>query len=228
QPRGRKALATLALGTLATVTAAGLLWEASGPATGAGHPAAAPTAAPTTAAQVDALSALPTPSTPAATASPSASTAAPTTAPPTTAAPTPTAAPRAAEQPSTANYAQQVLDLVNVQRSQHGCGPLTANSKLQAAAQGQSDDMAARQFFDHTNPDGAGPQQRIEAAGYQWSSWGENIARGQADPGSVMDSWMNSQGHRANILNCDFKEMGVGIHLGPGGPWWTQDFGSPA
>ena len=125
-------------------------------------------------------------------------------------------------------FQQQVLDLVNIQRSQHGCGPLTANPKLQAAAQGQSDDMAARHFFDHTNPDGAGPQQRIDAVGYQWSTWGENIAQGQSTPASVMDSWMNSPGHRANILNCDFKEIGVGVHQGPGGPWWTQDFGTPA
>ncbi|MFE0464292.1 CAP domain-containing protein, partial [Kitasatospora sp. NPDC058965] len=144
--------------------------------------------------------------------------------------PSPSPAPtrRDSGTPTVAGWAQQVLDLVNTQRAQHGCGAVTANSKLQQAAQHQSDDMAARNFFDHTNPDGAGPQQRIDAVGYQWSSWGENIARGQADPGTVMDSWMNSPGHRANILNCSFKELGVGIHLGPGGPWWTQDFGSPA
>lgn len=54
---------------------------------------------------------------------------------------------------------------------------------------------------------------------------GENIARGQADAAAVMQAWMNSPGHRANILNCDFKTLGVGVHLGSGGPWWTQDFG---
>lgn len=54
---------------------------------------------------------------------------------------------------------------------------------------------------------------------------GENIARGQADAQAVMDAWMNSDGHRANILNCDYKTLGVGVHFGSGGPWWTQDFG---
>ncbi|MFJ1758174.1 sigma-70 family RNA polymerase sigma factor [Kitasatospora sp. NPDC088134] len=127
-----------------------------------------------------------------------------------------------------ADLGQQVLDLVNSQRAQAGCGPVRANGQLATAAQRHSDDMAARNFFDHTNPDGAGPQQRIDAAGYRWSGWGENIARGQKDPAAVMDSWMNSPGHRANILNCKFTELGVGIHLGAGGPWWTQDFGTPA
>jgi uncharacterized protein YkwD len=124
--------------------------------------------------------------------------------------------------------AQQVLDLVNSARAQAGCNPVRSNSKLQAAAQGHSDDMAARNFFDHTNPDGQGPQARIDATGYKWSTWGENIARGQSDATSVMDSWMHSSGHRANILNCAFTELGVGVHQGTGGPWWTQDFGTPA
>lgn len=157
---------------------------------------------------------------------------------PTSAAPQPSSAPPAPSQPGPGGLAApapgqtafitQVIKLVNVQRAQNGCGPVTANGQLQQAAQHQSDDMAARQFFDHTNPDGAGPQQRIEATGYQWSTWGENIARGQSDPASVMNSWMNSPGHRANILNCAFKQLGVGVHMGQGGPWWTQDFGTPA
>ncbi|WP_371502525.1 CAP domain-containing protein [Kitasatospora sp. NBC_00374] len=124
-------------------------------------------------------------------------------------------------------FARQVLDLTNVQRAQNGCGPLTGDAKLQAAAQGHSEDMAARDFFDHTNPDGDSPGKRIEAAGYLWRGLGENIARGQADPATVVDGWMHSPGHRANILNCSLTELGVGVHLGPGGPWWTQDFGTP-
>ncbi|RKE17678.1 RNA polymerase sigma factor (sigma-70 family) [Streptomyces sp. TLI_171] len=172
-------------------------------------------------------------------------TAEPSAAPPSTApAPSPTPSPTpspAAPAPNTtpaspasasaskrsADLGQQVLDLVNSQRSQAGCGPVRANAQLATAAQRHSDDMAARGFFDHTNPDGAGPQQRIDAAGYKWSGWGENIARGQKDAAAVMDSWMNSPGHRANILNCKFTELGVGVHLGSGGPWWTQDFGTP-
>ncbi|WP_371649816.1 MULTISPECIES: sigma-70 family RNA polymerase sigma factor [unclassified Streptomyces] len=122
--------------------------------------------------------------------------------------------------------AQQVIALVNTERAKNGCGPVTDNSRLATAAQRHSDNMAAQNFFDHTDPSGAGPGERIHAAGYQWSTYGENIARGQQTPADVMNSWMNSPGHRANILNCAFKELGVGIHNGSGGPWWTQDFGT--
>ncbi|MFG2635398.1 sigma-70 family RNA polymerase sigma factor [Streptomyces sp. NPDC048362] len=120
----------------------------------------------------------------------------------------------------------QVIALVNKERATAGCAPVTEDAQLDRAAQGHSDDMAARNFFDHTNPDGADPGQRITAAGYRWSTYGENIAEGQQTPQAVMDSWMNSPGHRANILNCSFKNLGVGVHKGGGGPWWTQNFGS--
>ncbi|MEU6865133.1 sigma-70 family RNA polymerase sigma factor [Streptomyces sp. NPDC046876] len=146
--------------------------------------------------------------------------------------PTPTAsktAPRPAPPapaPAPQGDAGQVIALVNAERAKAGCGPLKEDSQLRAAAQGHSDDMAARNFFSHTNPDGADPGKRTTAAGYRWSTYGENIARGQQTPESVMDSWMNSSGHRANILNCSFKDIGVGIHEGPGGPWWTQNFGA--
>ncbi|MFB7371962.1 CAP domain-containing protein [Streptomyces sp. NPDC056222] len=119
----------------------------------------------------------------------------------------------------------QVVSLVNAERAKAGCGPLTANSTLNRAAQGHSDDMAARDYFDHSNPDGDGPGERVTAAGYPWSTYGENIAMGQRTPEQVMDAWMNSPGHRANILNCDFKEIGIGIH-NEGGPYWTQVFGA--
>ncbi|MBL1106478.1 sigma-70 family RNA polymerase sigma factor [Streptomyces sp. 5-8] len=129
-------------------------------------------------------------------------------------------------QPAPTGTVAQVVALVNKERASAGCGPVTEDSQLDKAAQGLSDDMAARGFFDHTDPDGNGPGERITAAGYRWSTYGENIARGQQTPQSVMDSWMNSPGHRANILNCSFKNIGVGVHNGSGGPWWTQDFGS--
>ncbi|MFD4154784.1 CAP domain-containing protein, partial [Streptomyces hydrogenans] len=124
-----------------------------------------------------------------------------------------------------ASAADQVLALVNTERAKAGCGALTANATLARAAQGHSDDMAARDFFDHTNPDGDGPGERVTAAGYPWSTYGENIAMGQTTPEQVMEAWMNSPGHRANILNCDFKELGVGVHT-DGGPYWTQVFGA--
>ncbi|MEU9478033.1 sigma-70 family RNA polymerase sigma factor [Streptomyces sp. NPDC048191] len=129
-------------------------------------------------------------------------------------------------QPDATDVTGQVVALVNKERSAAGCGPLTEDPQLQKAAQGHSDDMAARHFFDHTNPDGADPGQRITAAGYRWSTYGENIAQGQQTAAAVMESWMNSPGHRANILNCSFKDIGVGVHKGAGGPWWTQDFGA--
>lgn len=122
--------------------------------------------------------------------------------------------------------AAQVIALVNKERSAAGCGPLGEDAQLRDAAQGHSDDMAARDFFDHTNPDGDGPGERVTASGYRWSTYGENIAKGQGTPEAVMTSWMNSPGHRANILNCAFEEIGVGVHEGDGGPYWTQNFGT--
>ncbi|MCU8592903.1 CAP domain-containing protein, partial [Streptomyces sp. A13(2022)] len=120
----------------------------------------------------------------------------------------------------------QVLALVNEERADAGCAPVTANDRLTRAADDYSDVMASSGVMSHTGPDGSTMASRVEAAGYQWSTLGENIARGQADAASVMNSWMNSEGHRANILNCSFKELGVGVHFGDGGPWWTQDFGT--
>jgi uncharacterized protein YkwD len=118
----------------------------------------------------------------------------------------------------------QILTLVNAQRKTAGCQPLTTSSALNTLAQNFSEDMAARNFFDHTDPDGETPWDRAAKLGIT-NLGGENIARGQADAEAVMDAWMNSPGHRANILNCEYKTLGVGIHFATGGPWWTQDFG---
>lgn len=120
----------------------------------------------------------------------------------------------------------QVLALVNQERASAGCSPVTSNAELTRAADDYSDVMADSGVMSHTGPDGSTMTTRVEAAGYEWSTLGENIARGQADAASVMESWMNSPGHRANILNCSFKELGVGVHFGDGGPWWTQNFGA--
>ncbi|WP_217215095.1 CAP domain-containing protein [Streptomyces sp. AC550_RSS872] len=128
------------------------------------------------------------------------------------------------EMSAQAAAAAEVLQLVNQERAQVGCGAVAANSSLTDLAQDFSEDMAARGFFDHTDPSGASPWDRAAKAGIT-DLGGENIARGQADAAAVMDAWMNSPGHKANILNCDFKTLGVGVHFGAGGPWWTQDFG---
>lgn len=118
----------------------------------------------------------------------------------------------------------EVLRLVNEERAKAGCSPVAANSALSKLAAAFSDDMAARGFFDHTDPEGESPWDRAAALGIT-DLGGENIARGQATAADVMEAWMNSPGHRANILNCDFKTLGVGVNLDSGGPWWTQDFG---
>ncbi|MFH8803762.1 CAP domain-containing protein [Streptomyces sp. NPDC017936] len=141
---------------------------------------------------------------------------------------TPTKEPERTDAPVTvsveAQAAAEVLKLVNEERAKVGCSALSANSALADLAQEFSEDMAARGFFDHTDPDGATPWDRATKAGVSGLG-GENIARGQMDAASVMEAWMNSPGHRANILNCDFTTLGVGVHFGQGGPWWTQDFG---
>ena len=88
--------------------------------------------------------------------------------------------------------------------------------------------MAARDYFSHDTPEGVSFATRISNAGYQWSGAAENIAAGQRDAASVMSSWMNSSGHKANILNCGYQDIGVGVAAATDGKlYWTQDFGSP-
>ncbi|MFE5215780.1 CAP domain-containing protein [Streptomyces sp. NPDC056626] len=116
------------------------------------------------------------------------------------------------------------MQLVNAERAKAGCQPLTLNSTLTKAAQAHSADMAAHQNMSHTGSDGSTPGDRITRAGYTWSSYGENVAYGYSTPEQVMDGWMTSPGHRANILNCSFKEIGVG--LAQPNSYWTQDFGT--
>ncbi|MBL1106475.1 CAP domain-containing protein [Streptomyces sp. 5-8] len=118
----------------------------------------------------------------------------------------------------------EILQLVNAERGKAGCQPLTLNATLTKAAQAHSADMAAHQNMSHTGSDGSNPGDRITRAGYTWSSYGENVAYGYSTAQQVMAGWMSSPGHRANILNCGFKEIGVG--LAQPGSYWTQDFGT--
>ncbi|MEV6316394.1 CAP domain-containing protein [Streptomyces sp. NPDC051776] len=118
----------------------------------------------------------------------------------------------------------KVLRLVNKERKEAGCRPVKRDKDLADLAEAFSEDMADRDFFDHTDPDGENPWDRADVLGIIGLG-GENIARGQQDAEAVVDAWMASPGHRANILNCDYKKMGVGAQFGEGGPWWTQDFG---
>ncbi|MEU6577356.1 CAP domain-containing protein [Streptomyces sp. NPDC046805] len=114
------------------------------------------------------------------------------------------------------------MQLVNVERSKVGCSPVTLDPTLTKAAQAHSADMAAHRNMSHTGSDGSSPDARITSAGYRWSAYGENIAYGYATPEQVMAGWMSSPGHKANILNCSFKEIGVG--LAQPNSYWTQDF----
>ncbi|MFE0186910.1 CAP domain-containing protein [Streptomyces sp. NPDC058989] len=133
------------------------------------------------------------------------------------------AAPRAATG-TAAQFAQKVVDLVNDQRARHGCGPLTVDPRLRNAAQAHSDDMAARNYYEHNSPEGVDPGTRMTRAGFRWSSWAENIFKSPKDPATALKGWMDSPGHRSNILNCSYKFTGVGVNLSSNGPWWTQDF----
>jgi uncharacterized protein YkwD len=164
---------------------------------------------------------VPTPSADAAV-PPEMSAAAPETA---TATPGPSTSPTATSAGAPARGVEgQVIALVNAVRADAGCAPLVHDEGLARVARAHSADMSDRDFFDHENPDGLDPFERAEAAGLT-NAQAENIAHGQPDPAAVMDDWMDSRGHRANILNCELRTLGVGVAEGPGGPWWTQLFG---
>jgi uncharacterized protein YkwD len=120
----------------------------------------------------------------------------------------------------------KVVVLVNAARADAGCGPVRRDPRLDDASLAHSEDMIARDYFSHTTPDGVSPWDRAKAAGYDVPT-GENIALGQPDADTVMEAWMNSEGHRANILNCSSKAIGVGLALDSSGtPYWTQMFGA--
>jgi uncharacterized protein YkwD len=122
----------------------------------------------------------------------------------------------------------QVLALVNKERASAGCGTLRSNTILVSVARAHSKDMAVHGYFDHSSQDGRSPFDRMRAAGYSGGLMGENIAAGQSTPAAVMNAWMNSPGHRANILNCGYKVIGIGVAKVSGSPYriyWTQDFG---
>lgn len=155
----------------------------------------------------------------------------PTSSPEPTPAPTPTST-STPPPDSEATLQQQVLDLTNQHRAAAGVAPLVMDARLTAAAQKFAELMVTEGFFGHTSPDGSNAGDRILAEGYVWRTWGENIAYGYTTPEAVMSAWMNSSGHRANILNFKFKDLGVGVYLKPspnggsGTLYWVQNFGA--
>ncbi|MFH8453722.1 sigma-70 family RNA polymerase sigma factor [Streptomyces fungicidicus] len=124
--------------------------------------------------------------------------------------------------PAAEGPAAEVLSLTNTERAKAGCGPVKSDDRLARAAQLHSEDMSANDYFSHTGQNGSSFVDRAKAQGHP-SPGAENIARGQSSAASVMDAWMNSPGHRANILNCSLTSLGVGVTEGD---WtWTQVFG---
>ena len=147
-----------------------------------------------------------------------------------TATPTPTPAPddndtgtpAPSENIDNLSYEQQVVALINEQRAANGLAPLTLNEKLSDVARAKSQDMHDNNYFSHTSPTYGSPFDMLKTFGISYRAAGENIAMGYATPQAVVNGWMNSSGHRANILNSSYTQVGVGYVAD--GHYWTQLF----
>jgi uncharacterized protein YkwD len=138
------------------------------------------------------------------------------------------------------DFEQRVLDLVNEARAKkRKCGGTTYKARkalvwdetLGSVARAHSADMAKRGFFNHTNPSGLDPFERMKKAGYKYRSAGENIAAGYDTPETVVKAWLKSKGHCKNIMSAKFTELGIGYVEDEDSDWgyyWTEDFGKPA
>lgn len=124
--------------------------------------------------------------------------------------------------PTSLAMTTRVVRLVNGARADHGCAAVAVDARIERAARKHSADMAERDYFSHDTPEGVGFEERIRDEGYPRPG-GENIAKGYRGAADVMAAWMDSDGHRANILNCDLTTIGVGLDTD--GWLWTQDFG---
>jgi uncharacterized protein YkwD len=125
-------------------------------------------------------------------------------------------------------FVARVVEETNVYRSRAGCPALRLDTQLNSAAQRHSDDMARNNFFSHTGSDGSSPWDRIHDAGYDFTGAAENAAAGQRTPQEVVAAWYNSEGHRANMLNCSYQDIGVGYAYNANaryGHYWTEVFG---
>lgn len=127
------------------------------------------------------------------------------------------------------SVSSQVVALVNQQRASRGLGPLSISPTLSTAAEAHSRDQAQRSTMSHTGATGSNVYQRITTAGYWPSAWGENVAAGQPSATDVMNAWMASSGHRANILSSNFSEIGVAAVASANGTlYWTMDLARAA
>ena len=140
--------------------------------------------------------------------------------------------PPAAARPAAASrVTSDVVDLTNVERTRHGRTPLQANERLMRAAQIHAEQMARAGQMAHDLPGAAYPhsEDRLAAAKYRWTAYGENVAMGQSSAAHALDSWMHSPGHRKNILNPVYTELGVGYALDRAGrPYFVQVFARPS
>lgn len=122
----------------------------------------------------------------------------------------------------------EVIRLVNAERSKRGLQTLTANWEVSRVARYKSQDMANKGYFSHTSPTYGSPFAMMESFGIKYSAAGENIAKGQRTPQEVMNAWMNSPGHRSNILSPSYTQIGVGVAKDSAGRYyWTQMFIKP-
>jgi uncharacterized YkwD family protein len=117
-------------------------------------------------------------------------------------------------------FETEVASLVNKERAKAGLQPLTLVKDLSGVAEEKANDMSTKGYFSHTSPSYGSPFDMMKRFGIQYTAAGENIAQGQRSPEEVMNSWMNSSGHRANILNSQFNQIGIGYKNG----YWVQMF----
>lgn len=121
---------------------------------------------------------------------------------------------------SPSSFEDQVAKLVNAERAKQGLRPLTHRADVKNVAQKKARDLINSNYFAHTSPNYGSPFQMLKTFGINYQSAGENIAKGQKTPQEVMDAWMNSSGHRANILKAEYDTIGVGFYKGA----WVQLF----
>lgn len=127
--------------------------------------------------------------------------------------------------PAAQSFEEQVVTLTNKERAKQGLKPLTMNWELQRVARIKSEDMRDKNYFDHNSPTYGSPFDMMKNFGIKYTSAGENIAAGQQTPEAVVKAWMESPGHRANILNSSYNQIGVGYAKGGSyGIYWTQQF----
>lgn len=128
------------------------------------------------------------------------------------------------------DFQAQLLQLLNAERQKIGAPPLRISSQLAQAAQRHADDMANNNFLSHEGSDGSTMESRIQETGYAFSAIAENVAGGQPTPESVIQTWLNSSGHRRNMLNPEYTEIGIGYATNSSSQYthyWTQVFGTP-